>query len=128
MNQMADAAVLQSVHGIYIFIYRPYCLKRKTKILKIILFFRSSEPFYGCTYYKNKQTNKKVYLQIAATYSLLPMPLKYLRLYCSLCFSLDSIQLFTPGHRWSFWSSFLYYLLPEWVVIYLIMFSAVRGI
>lgn len=39
MNHMAADAVVQSVHCIYIFIYRPYCLKGKTKILKIILFF-----------------------------------------------------------------------------------------
>lgn len=58
MNQMADAAVLQSVHCIYIFIYRPYCLKRKTKIQDNSL-FRSSEPFYGCTHYKTKRNKQK---------------------------------------------------------------------
>lgn len=87
----------ECVHCIYIFIYRPYCLKIKTKNTqdKSLFFFWPSEPFYDCTYKRKKY----VYLQIAATYSLLPMPLKSLRLYC---FSLDAVQLFTVAQRCSF--------------------------
>lgn len=118
MNQMADAVVLQSVHCIYIFMYRPYCLKRKTKILKIILFF--GQVSHSMAVHIIKQTNKKkksVYLQIAATYSLLPMPLKYL----TLLLSVSAWTLYSFLH----WlvgglpkpGSFIIYCLNEWSYI-----------
>lgn len=67
-------------HHIYIYIYRPYCLKRKTKILKIVFFFFPVKWTILRLYMLWNIKQKYVYLQIAATYSLLPMPLKSLTL------------------------------------------------